>query len=103
MLSRKRPVIRLVKTESDTTPADRTSRSLCVAELAGGTCSASSEFLGGSEDSAGPGRVTSLPVLFKEVGNRHNPRIIVGNLVFLVWRMQSIVGQAETHEDGGNA
>src|SRR5579885_3081270 len=102
MLSRSRPVIRLVKTESETTPAERTSRSACALELARDNGSPR-ESPSCSEDGAGSGRVTSLPVLFKEVGNRHDPRIVVFEFVFFVGRMQSIVGQAETHEDGGDS
>src|SRR5580704_5876610 len=64
-VSRSSPVTRLISTASETTPAERTSRSVRF----------ESEF------------VSSLSVLFKEVGNGHDPGVIVGYLVFLVGRM----------------
>src|SRR5689334_8888304 len=83
--SRSRPVTRLMNTATETTPAERTTLSDAVGGLA----------------STRP--ASSLAVLFKEVGNRHDAGVVVRQLVFFIGRMQSIVGQAETHQDGRNA
>src|ERR1700674_2077803 len=86
MLSRTKPVIRLMSTATDTTPAERTTLSVwpLVAAPAGVT------------------PATSLPVLFKEVGDRHDSGVIVRDFIFLVGRMEAIVRQSEPHQDGWN-
>jgi len=65
MLSRSKPVMRLEKTARETTPAERTTFSAGVRGRS----------------------AVSLPVLFKEVGNRHDPCVVVVQLVFLIGRM----------------
>src|ERR1700719_164297 len=86
MLSRSRPVTRLISTASDTTPAERTTLSDWPLVAA----------------PAGVKPATSLPVLFKEVGDRHDPGVVIRYFVFLVRRMKAIVRQAEPHQDGWN-
>jgi len=78
-MSRIKPVTRLASTASDATPAERITASRCG--------------LGG----------LLLSVLFKEVGNGYDSRVVVGYRILFVGRMQSIVGIAESHEDGGDA
>src|SRR5713101_7418627 len=86
MLSRSKPVIRLMSTATDTTPAERTTLSLWPLVAA----------------PAGVRPATSLPVLFKEVGDRHDPGVVIRDFVFLVRRMEAIVRQSEPHQDGWN-
>src|SRR5713101_915038 len=85
-LSRNRPVTRLMSTASDTTPAERTTLSLWPLVAA----------------PAGVRPATSLPVLFKEVGDRHDPGVVIRDFVFLIRRMEAIVWQSEPHQDGWN-
>jgi hypothetical protein len=58
-----------MNTATETTPADRTTLS---------------DGEGGAAVTRG---VSSLPVLFKEVGNRHDPGVVVRHFVLLVGRM----------------
>src|SRR5271168_3558687 len=81
-LSRTSPVMRLIRTAMETTPAERTTLSCRPAA----SCAS-----------------LRLAVLFKEVGNRHDPRIVVRQFVLFIRRVQTIVRQAESHEDGGDA
>jgi hypothetical protein len=60
-LSRSSPVSRLVMTARETTPAERTSPSVCFVAVP-----------------------PSLPVLFKEVGNGHDPGVVIRQLVLLI-------------------
>src|SRR5579871_5752441 len=92
-LSRSRPVTRLIRTAIETTPAERTTLSLCAMCEPGAA--------GGWGSVTLPATV-SLSVLFEKVGNRHDPGVIVRHFILLVGRMQSIVGKSEAHEDGRN-
>ncbi len=73
MLSRRSPVTRLIRTATDTTPADRTTLSLCPTEDGGGTATLPA--------------TASLPVLFEKVGNGHDPGVVVRHFVFFIGRM----------------
>src|SRR6476619_5758323 len=86
MLSRSKPVTRLISTAKDTTPAERTTLSDWPLVAA----------------PAGVSRATSLPVLFKEVGDRHDSGVVVRDFILLVRRMEAVVRQAEPHQDGWN-
>src|ERR1035438_8944689 len=77
--------MRLMKTARETTPAERTKRSVWPPEAASASAA------------------SSLPaVLFKEVGNGRDPRVVIRDLEFFVGRMQPIVRQAEAHQNGWN-
>src|SRR6476646_7890515 len=86
-LSRSRPVTRLIRTATETTPAERTTLSLWAI---------------GAGSAVTLPATASLPVLFEKVGNRHDPGVIVRHFILLVGRVQSIVRKSEAHEDGGN-
>ena len=62
------PETRLAATARETTPAERTTLSACGRRVPGllGAC---------------------LTVFFKEMGNRHDPRVIIRQLVFFIGRM----------------
>ena len=44
-----------------------------------------------------------IPECLQITRNRLNSKKIVANPVFLVWRMQPVIGKAEAHEDGRDA
>src|SRR4029079_18336419 len=85
-LSRSRPVTRLISTASDTIPAERTTLSDWPLLAAPTVVTLA----------------TSLHVLFKEMGNRHNPGVVVRDFIFFVGRVQPVVRQSEPHQDGWN-
>src|SRR5262249_12275658 len=96
-LSRTRPVIRLMNTASDTTPAERTTFSFCDKPL----CVAAA-FVGATSGAVLVS-VILFAVLFEKVGNCHDACVVIRQLIFLVGGVQPVVGQSESHKYGGDA
>src|SRR5579883_1932307 len=116
-LSRTNPVTRLIITATETIPADRTTVSCfeedsrtwaiyCSASAKGFTQRTQRALLALCAGFLGVRCVNAAPlasVFFKKVGNRHDPRIIIRELVLFIRRMQAVIRQPESHQDGRNA